>query len=229
MCLRALPKCFSNSGRLGATTTSLVYTVVCPVRIFFGRAPRVPRDASVEGGEGDSASWTVVLQVMGLQIRRFFIVQLVATDGIHRCYGLMCFEQAVYFPASWVLTAEQGLPASSRITLWETGDKVDHTEWLGLGGSSGEHQSSLLLKQAHPQQVAQVCVQVGFPQLQRRRLRAADGKRFLGDSSLWLQHGCLSCRFPPERCERCLPAEHKGLLVTNGCGTAAAGVVVVRT
>lgn len=123
-------------------------------------------------------------------------------------------------------TAEQGLPAGSRITLWDTGNKADGWVWETPLEST---RSSLLLKQAHPQQVAQVCVQVGFEYLQRRMLRAADGKRFLGDSSLWLQHGCLSCSFPPERSERCLPAEHKDLLYTNGSGIAAAEVVVLRT
>ena len=34
-----------------------------------------------EGDEGGSASWTLVLQVIGLEIRRFFIIQLVATAG----------------------------------------------------------------------------------------------------------------------------------------------------
>lgn len=94
----------------------------------------------MEGGEGGSASWTMVLQVIGLQIRRVFLsYSSLEQTGPHRCYGLMCFEQAVYFPASWVLTAEQGLPAGSRITLWKAGDKTDHTECLGLGDASGEH------------------------------------------------------------------------------------------
>lgn len=35
----------------------------------------------MEGDEGGSASWTLVLQVVGLKIRRFFIIQLTATDG----------------------------------------------------------------------------------------------------------------------------------------------------
>lgn len=35
----------------------------------------------MERDEGGSASWTAMLQVTGSEIRSFFIIQLVATDG----------------------------------------------------------------------------------------------------------------------------------------------------
>lgn len=149
--------------------------------------------------------------------------------GPNRCYGLMYFEQAVYFPASCVLTAEQGLPAGSRITLWKTGNKTDHTEWLGLGGTSGEHLVQPTAKAGSPTAGCTGLRPGGFRIAPEKETPCSRWELIPGrDSSLWLQHGCLSCRFPPWY-ERRVTAEHEVLLVTNGSGTAARGVVVVRT